>query len=67
MHELVRKYPRYGYWMIGAKLSQEGWHVNLKKIYRLWRREGFKAQGFLDAAFAPPVTFDDLGLERQRP
>jgi len=42
MHELVRKYPRYGYRMIGAKLRQEGWHVNVKKIYRLWRREGFK-------------------------
>ena len=42
MHELVRKYPRFGYRMIGAKLRQEGWHVNLKKIYRLWRREGFK-------------------------
>lgn len=42
MHELVRKYPRYGYRMIGAKLRQEGWHVNTKKIYRLWRREGFK-------------------------
>lgn len=42
MHELVRKYPRYGYRMIGAKLRQEGWRVNIKKIYRLWRREGFK-------------------------
>jgi putative transposase len=42
MHELVRAYPRYGYRFIGAKLRQEGWHVNAKKIYRLWRREGFK-------------------------
>ncbi len=42
MHELVRKYPRYGYRLIGAKLRQEGWHVNFKRIYRLWRREGFK-------------------------
>ena len=42
MHELVRKYPRYGYRMIGAKLRQEGWRVNIKKVYRLWRREGFK-------------------------
>jgi len=42
MHELVRKYPRYGYRMIGAKLCQQGWHVNIKKIYRLWRREGFR-------------------------
>jgi len=42
MHELVRKYPRYGYRMITAKLRQEGWRVNFKRIYRLWRREGFK-------------------------
>ena len=42
MHELVRKYPRYGYRMIGAKLRQQGWRVNQKKIYRLWRREGFR-------------------------
>jgi len=42
MHELVRKYPRYGYRFITAKLRQEGWRVNFKRIYRLWRREGFK-------------------------
>lgn len=42
IHELVRKYPRYGYRMITAKLRQEGWHVNRKRIYRLWRREGLK-------------------------
>ena len=42
MHELVRRYPRYGYRMITAKLRQEGWTVNFKRIYRLWRREGFK-------------------------
>ncbi len=42
MHELVCEYPRYGYRFIWAKLRQRGWHVNVKKIYRLWRREGFK-------------------------
>ena len=42
MHELVRHYPRYGYRFIGAKLRQQGWHMNIKKVYRLWRREGFK-------------------------
>lgn len=42
MHELVRKHPRYGYRFIGAKLRQEGWRVNVKRVYRLWRREGFK-------------------------
>ncbi len=42
MHELVRAYPRYGYRMIGAKLGQEGWRINHKRMYRLWRQEGFK-------------------------
>lgn len=42
LHELVRRYPRYGYRMMTAKLRQEGWRVNFKRVYRLWRREGFK-------------------------
>jgi putative transposase len=42
IHELVRKYPRYGYRFITAKLRQEGWRVNFKRIYRIWRREGLK-------------------------
>jgi transposase InsO family protein len=28
--------------MITAKLRQKGWHVNRKRIYRLWRKEGLK-------------------------
>jgi putative transposase len=28
--------------MITAKLRQEGWRVNFKRIYRLWRKEGLK-------------------------
>ena len=39
---LVRRFPRYGYRFITAKLRQEGWQVNAKRIYRLWRREGLK-------------------------
>jgi len=42
LHALVRKYPRYGYRFITAKLRQEGWRVNFKQVYRLWRREGFQ-------------------------
>jgi len=42
IHELVRKHPRYGYRFITAKLRQEGWQVNFKRIYRVWRREGLK-------------------------
>ena len=43
MLELVRRYPRYGYRFITAKLSQEGWRVNFKRVYRLWRQERLKA------------------------
>jgi len=42
LHELARKYPRYGYRMMTAKLRQEGWRVNRKRVYRVWRREGLK-------------------------
>jgi putative transposase len=42
MHELVGRHPRYGYRFITAKLRQEGWSVNFKRIYRLWRREGLR-------------------------
>lgn len=40
--ELVGEFPRYGYRQITRLLRNEGWHVNAKRIYRLWRREGLK-------------------------
>jgi putative transposase len=42
MLELVRQRPRFGYRRIAALLRSEGWRVNVKRIYRLWRREGLK-------------------------
>lgn len=45
MHELVRRHPRRGYRMICGMLRLEGWRINLKRVYRLWRREGFKVPG----------------------
>ena len=42
MIELARQYGRYGYRRIAALLRQSGWHVNDKRIERLWRREGLK-------------------------
>ncbi len=32
LHELAAKYPRYGYRMTTAKLRQEGYRVNFKRI-----------------------------------
>ena len=42
LHELSRQHPRYGYRMIAASLRREGWNVNRKRIYRLWRQEGLQ-------------------------
>ena len=42
MEELVRKHPRYGYRRIWDALRKEGFHVNRKRIYRLWKREGYR-------------------------
>lgn len=42
MLALVRQRPRFGYRRIAALLRAEGWAVNVKRIYRLWRREGLK-------------------------
>lgn len=40
--ELAKRQPRHGYRMITGALRAEGWHVNRKRVYRIWRREGLK-------------------------
>jgi len=40
--ELARQYGRYGYRSITALLNQAGWHVNRKRVERIWRQEGLK-------------------------
>src|SRR5665811_1353696 len=42
MEVLVRKHPRYGYRRIGDLLRREGFRANPKRIYRLWKREGYR-------------------------
>ncbi len=39
---LARQYGRYGYRRITALLRDAGWHVNRKRVERIWRREGLK-------------------------
>jgi putative transposase len=39
---LTREYGRYGYRMIAGMLNNSGWHVNHKRVERIWRREGLK-------------------------
>ena len=42
MYGQVAEHPRHGYRMAAAELRREGWRVNAKRVYRLWRREGLK-------------------------
>jgi len=39
---LATRYGRYGYRRITALLRHAGWVVNLKRVERIWRREGLK-------------------------
>ncbi len=40
--ELARHYGRYGYRMVTGLLNTSGWHVNHKRVERIWQREGLK-------------------------
>jgi len=40
--DLASAYGRYGYRRITALLREEGWHVNHKRVERIWRQEGLK-------------------------
>ena len=40
--ELARQYDRYGYRPVTELLNQSGWHVNHKRVERIWKREGLK-------------------------
>ena len=39
---LASEYGRYGYRRITALLRNAGWAVNVKRVERIWRREGLK-------------------------
>ncbi|QOL79669.1 IS3 family transposase [Pseudooceanicola spongiae] len=39
---LAEEFGRYGYRMITGMLNNSGWHVNHKRVERIWRREGLK-------------------------
>lgn len=43
--ELASEYGRYGYRRITALLRARGWPVNVKRVWRIWRREGLKVPG----------------------
>ena len=42
MVRLAKQYGRYGYRKVAELLRMEGWHINHKKVERLWREEGLQ-------------------------
>jgi putative transposase len=42
IERLATQYGRYGYRRIRRMLVDEGWWVNVKRVWRIWRREGLK-------------------------
>lgn len=40
--EPARNHGRYGYRMITGMLNTAGWHVNHKRVERIWGHEGLK-------------------------
>ena len=42
IHELAKRFPRYGYRRIRAMLQRDGWDVSLGRVLRIWRGEGLR-------------------------
>ena len=39
---LATQYGRYGYRRITVMLQRSGWLVGIKRVHRIWRRQGLK-------------------------
>lgn len=42
MVKVADRHPRFGYRRVHAMLVADGWEVNVKRVERLWRREGLR-------------------------
>ncbi|HET9733486.1 MAG TPA: IS3 family transposase [Acidimicrobiales bacterium] len=42
LREIAREHPRWGWKTALVIVRREGWHVNRKRVQRLWREEGLK-------------------------
>ena len=52
--ELAREFGRYGYRMITGMLNNSGWHVNHKRVERIWRQEGLQPPPLAGTSTAQP-------------
>jgi putative transposase len=66
LRELAQKHPRFGYRRIGVLLRRAGERVNIKRVYRLWKREelGVKRSMKKQQRVGPPP---ERAIAAQRP
>jgi transposase InsO family protein len=46
IERLAMRYGRYGYRRIRRMLVDEGWRVNVKRVWRIWRRDNQNGAAF---------------------
>lgn len=62
LKQLAQEHPRWGYRFLGVLLRREGYHVNHKRVLRLYREEGLKLRPkrrkkvFSMQRVKPPIT-----------
>ena len=54
LHQIARRYQRFGYRRAHAVLVREGWVLNRKKVLRIWREEGLKVSARHHKRRRPP-------------
>lgn len=64
IEEIVRSHPRYGYRMVCGRLRLEGWPVNHKRVYRLYRVAGLRVSRKVRRKRRVGVSAN--GVERRR-
>lgn len=40
IRDIAARHKRYGYRMVATILRREGWHVNIKRVHRIWKQLG---------------------------
>jgi putative transposase len=55
MKRLSKQHPQFGYRRVMALLRAEGWSVNHKRVYRLWRQEGIGGSAVVGDAEKEPA------------
>jgi putative transposase len=53
MHEIAATPVRFGFWRIFVLIRREGWRVNHKRIYRLYKEEGLNLRSKV-SVISPP-------------